>query len=311
MTALPPSPESPPVTPPTPEANPEARLQQLARIGGLIGGIATRGAGIGVDLVGATGRTLAEGGRTGFELAGSAKDSVLNGVNRFRRWRSQRKLDQSQEKLPVFGEDLDHFMDSADASIDRMDVPPAPYNPLANWNSKHRTRRAHNYHYTERPVPDTSTGARTKVQEAHALGQNLRTDAVLRKQGRRNDFVNTYGPIIEDRAAVEAELKRGRYTRSQKKAMRGAARTVAKLDRSSRRIETRMGWSSDGIDPAGLAVRARIKRHEVRVDRMQRKIPKLDAKAAERRQAKRARAAARGARRAQHQQDRQDRKATT
>lgn len=135
----------------------------------------------------------------------------------------------------------------------------APYSPIANFHLTQRATMADIDAYKIAKHAEGGTGprARTSLQERASLRQNGRAAAIIKYGYIRERFISLYGPILDDREALDQELASGRHTRKQMRAMRKASRLVRSAKRSIDRINGRLNNSINGVDIPGILLQGR------------------------------------------------------
>lgn len=137
---------------------------------------------------------------------------------------------------------------------------------LAKFRKKHitpkTTRVGHIRPWTPTPEKLLATAgrnARTSLQEQSETRANLRTDVIRQRRHEIEDYQRLYGEIIlpHNSDRLEALFEEGRFTGSQKRAMRKAARKVRRAFQTINNSEARLQRSALGIDIPGRAVTGR------------------------------------------------------
>jgi hypothetical protein len=111
-------------------------------------------------------------------------------------------------------------------------------------------------------APDpTLFGARTRHQELVAIRQNLRVDAINRRQLLIHKFDQLYAGIdLTSKDAIDRSLRDRRYTRAEKRAIKSTGKLVRGANDSISNIRGRLERVRDGRDIAGRVIvhRARL-----------------------------------------------------
>jgi hypothetical protein len=159
------------------------------------------------------------------------------------------------------GSDAMFYRDAAGSSLKKLE-PGKPYAPIQNFAKQNMiTSFLHEYPMPAEVHEPAPTRARTRHQEMVAIRQNLRVDAINRRALVRNKFNALYGDrfSLTDKEALRGELKTGRYTYGQKRAIRSAGNMVRGANESITNIQGRIERVSQGRDIASRVIRARAK----------------------------------------------------
>lgn len=163
-----------------------------------------------------------------------------------------------------------------------------PYNPLKTFHLAHRatreeinTKKTANREYDV--AHDTAPRARTSLQEQAGMRANLRVDAINKRKNIIGSYKSLYPDINlgyekdEGKEDVKDVIKNGRFTRGQRKAIRGADKQVRKAEKSNKRLLKRLNQSAKGNDMPGLYVGARAEEKKERHDKMTRRRARYEA----------------------------------
>lgn len=199
-----------------------------------------------------------ENGFIGLEVAlglgaVTAGTLAINGLRKWRNGRAEARAERQEESANIYR------MAAEDSAAQGNYT---PYNPNAAWFKANRVTKGP---YTPTPNPrprDTSREAVTLFQQGGSRRANLRMDARRAKGETVAHFTSLYGDILYDKDAVKRELKSGRYTFSQRRAMKGASRQVRKSVRAGQRIEEHLADTIDGTDIPGKVLRRRYRHNE-------------------------------------------------
>ncbi len=184
------------------------------------------------------------------------------------------RISRAEKGLATYGEDADVYVNAARESLALQEPKPA-YDPLKSWQSKHRSLRG-GFGEVDRELPSSTSGSpRTSIQGMALVRANLRIDATNKRRENVDKYVRLYGEeVMTDKTALKEELKNGRYTRSEKKAMKIAEKSTRRSIRSSNRIYRRLGSATEQQDVAGTVSRSRRDSARRKVDRLSTRLEK-------------------------------------
>ena len=245
----------------------------------------------------------------------SPNDSTIKGLrglvreHGFRDGFARFRLARTEHKIGALEEDLDFYSVAATKNIGRRKygdtgdlmtdiqsqisgtrAESSTHDPLSSFHKKHRSSRTGFGFTTDTqvgyPAVDLSSGARTWMQRQHEVRQTRRIDAINSRALKIKNIVNTYGDVdILDKDTREAQIKTGRYSRGQRKAIRAAGRQARKNLRSLSRIDQRIHRSEDNNDLPGTVLGVRINHSINKANRIERNIINRENRRADRRNA--------------------------
>ena len=211
-------------------------------------------------------------------------DESLPALLGLRRRILQLRIDRTTTDIDLLSKDAKFYQDSGSSSL-ALKEPPEPYDPLKSFNKAHRMRRP-GVDAPDAQPKEPSISPRTILQEQAALRANLRLDAIDKRKLTQKRLLSLYGDGLHNKSLLEEELSSGRYTSSQKKAIRAAGRQVRKYDRSKERLLRRLDKSANSQDIPGRLVEGRINHKREKVSRPTQNLDKIPQLAVQKREAK-------------------------